>query len=137
VRAWLLAVGLFLSCGGDPPAPEPITFSGEPAAIVTSTSGATRVGVRWSPAPPAVGVAAAELTLTDAAGAAVEGVTLSGLLWMPAHGHAASVQPEMTETAAGVFLATPLSFFMPGAWELRLTLAGSVDDTAAVSIELP
>jgi hypothetical protein len=95
------------------------------------------VAVRWSPQPPAVGNAAAELAITDGAGTPMTGLSLAGLLWMPAHGHGASVQPELTEASDGVYVAAPLYFFMPGAWELRLTMSGSLDDTATVSIELP
>ena len=37
---------------------------------------------------------------------------------MPAHGHGTSVQPEVSETAPGVFVAAPLYLHMPGEWEL-------------------
>lgn len=119
-----------------PPAPAP-EFSGPVQQTETSASGQLRVDVRWSPQLPAVGTAAAELAITEATGAPVAGLSLAGVLWMPAHGHGASVQPALNEAAPGVFIATPLYFFMPGAWELRLTMSGSFDDTATIAIELP
>ena len=56
---------------------------------------------------------------------------------MPAHGHGTSVDPTVTETVPGVFLATPLYLFMPGSWELRMTMSGTVDDTAKAAFEIP
>jgi hypothetical protein len=135
--AALMCLAGALGCNTEPPPAPPLIFSGTVQQTATSASGQLRVGVRWSPQPPAVGTAAAELAITDAAGTPVGGLSLAGLLWMPAHGHGASVQPELNETADGVFIASPLYFFMPGAWELRLTIAGTFDDTATVSIDLP
>jgi hypothetical protein len=130
-------LAITLGCGTESGAGAPPVFEGPVQQTIASASGQLHVGVRWAPRSPAVGQAAAELAVTDAGGAAVEGLSLAGVLWMPAHGHGASVQPEITETATGVFVATPLYFFMPGAWELRLTMSGSADDTATVAIELP
>ena len=56
---------------------------------------------------------------------------------MPAHGHGTSVDPIVTETAPGTFVAEPLYLFMPGSWELRMTTSGSVDDTAKAAFEIP
>jgi hypothetical protein len=133
----LACLGIGWGCSSEPPAAPPVTFSGPVQQTAASVSGQLQVAVRWSPQPPAVGNAAAELTITDSAGVPVGGLVLAGLLWMPAHGHGASVQPELTEAGDGLFIAAPLYFFMPGAWELRLTMSGTRDDTATVSIELP
>jgi hypothetical protein len=141
-RLRVAVAGLVWALGGlgcntePPPAPSP-EFSGPVQQTQASASGQLRVDVRWSPQPPSVGTAAAELAIADASGAPVTGLGLAGILWMPAHGHGASVQPSLTEDAPGVFIATPLHFFMPGAWELRLTMSGSFDDTATIAIELP
>jgi len=56
---------------------------------------------------------------------------------MPAHGHGTSVNPTITETAPGTFLAMPLYLYMPGSWELRMTISGTVDDTAKAAFEIP
>ena len=106
---------------------------------VASASGLLVVDVRWSPDPPAVGLAASELTVTDATGAPVAGLTLTVVPWMPAHGHGSSTMPDVSETAPGVYVATPISFYMPGQWELRTTIsaAGAADDMATPSLRLP
>jgi hypothetical protein len=142
LRAALLGAGLAwlagaLGCNTEPPPAPPPEFSGPVQQMAASASGQLRVDVRWSPQPPAVGNAAAELAIFDGTGAPVAGLSIAGLLWMPAHGHGASVQPELIEDEPGVFVAAPLYFFMPGAWELRLTMSGSRDDTATIALELP
>jgi hypothetical protein len=37
----------------------------------------------------------------------------------------------------GVFVASPLYLFMPGSWELRMTIGGTADDTATAAFEIP
>jgi len=96
-----------------------------------------RIDVRWSPAVPAVGVDAGELTVTDATGTPISGLTLSIVPWMPAHGHGTSVKPQIAETAPGVFVATPLYLYMSGHWELRTAIGGADLDTAIPSVDLP
>jgi hypothetical protein len=93
--------------------------------------------LRFSPRPPTVGSGAVQLTFKDTNGAGMSGLGLTVVPWMPAHGHGTSVDPTVTETATGTFVATPLYLFMPGSWELRMTTSGSVDDTAKVSFEIP
>ena len=122
--------------GGEPAAP-PMSFGAEPDQTLTSDSGALTVAVWFAPDPPSAGSDAAQIAFMDAGGAAVSGLDLSVVPWMPAHGHGTSVNPTVTETAPGVFVATPLYLFMPGSWELRMTIAGIVDDTAKASFEIP
>jgi hypothetical protein len=112
------------------------SFAADPDQTLTSDSGALNVAVRFSPRPPAVGEDAAELSFTDANGAPVTGIGLTVIPWMPAHGHGTSVNPTVMETTPGTFVASPLYLFMPGAWELRMTTTGSVDDTATAAFEL-
>ena len=109
-------------------------FSGSPALSVTSTSGALGAAVRFSPESPVVGLDAAELTITDASGAVVSGLTVVVVPWMPAHGHGSSTRPSVSEEAPGVYVATPINFFMPGEWELRTTVSGPVDDTVTPAV---
>ena len=126
------------ACGGSGagPAQPSLDFSGPAALTMTSASGQLDVGVRWSPNPPALGFDAAELTLTDASSAPAAGLKLTMLPWMPAHGHGTSTTPTVTETAPGVYVATPIDFYMAGQWELRTTIAGAVDDMVTPAIEL-
>ncbi|HVT08890.1 MAG TPA: FixH family protein [Polyangia bacterium] len=138
------AMAAGLGCGGaSTPQSAPLIFEGAPAVTVASASGALSVAVWWSPAQPTVGYAAGQLAITDQAGAPVAGATLTVVPWMPAHGHGASVQATITETAPGVYTATPLDFFMSGAWVLRTRIQRSgdgespVDDTAQPPINIP
>jgi YtkA-like len=139
VRSTLAALvcAAVAGCAGDPSGGGPIEFSGPPHQTLATASGQLRVDVRWWPQPPHVGDGAAELAVTDAAGAPAAGMALSVLLWMPAHGHGASVQPRVEETAPGVYVAAPLYLFMSGEWQLLMTLAGTIDDTATASLNVP
>jgi len=123
-------------CGGESngaQSPPPV-FSGAPALAVTSASGALGAAVRFSPESPVVGLDAAELTITDASGAVVSGLSVVVVPWMPAHGHGTSTRPMVSEQAPGVYVATPINFFMPGEWELRTTVSGPIDDTVTPAL---
>jgi len=131
-RFALLGAALIgLGCSGQqPPANPTLDFSGQPALTVASASGALNLAVWWSPAHPTVGYDATQLAITDSAGAPVSGLTLTIVPWMPAHGHGASVEPAVTETAPGTYVATPLDFFMSGTWQLRTTIVSGSDGGA-------
>jgi hypothetical protein len=144
--AALLAAG----CGGQPPTPTApvLEFAGGPALTVASSSGQLSIAVWWSPAQPTVGYDAAQLAITDATGAPVSGLTLTIVPWMAAHGHGASVAPGVSEPMPGVYVATPLDFFMAGSWELRTAIvrtidsgnsgnSGTIDDSAQPTVEVP
>ena len=148
---WLapIAVALFgAACGGEqaPPQPAPLDFSGPPAEMVASQGGQVNLSIRWSWSPPVVGYDAVELTITDGTGAALKGLMVSVVPWMPAHGHGASVAPTVTEKDPdlypGVYLAAPLDFYMSGTWQLLTTILGPettepIDDTAQPSVDIP
>src|SRR5580692_11928210 len=154
-RAFLLTVGavalLAVGCNGQAstPAAPALVFPGAPALTVASASGQLTIGVWWSPAQPTVGYDAAQLSIADATGAPVTGLTLTIIPWMPAHGHGASVEPTVSETAPGIYVATPLDFFMAGNWELMTSIArsadggadadsaGSLNDSADPTVEVP
>jgi hypothetical protein len=136
------------ACGGEqaPPTAAPLDFSGAPAEVVSSQAGQVNLSIRWSWSPPVVGYDAGELTITDPTGAPVKGLTVSVVPWMPAHGHGASVAPMVTEKDPdlfpGVYLATPLDFYMSGTWQLLTTIVamgstGGIDDTAQPSVDIP
>jgi YtkA-like len=130
-------------CGGTPAQPS-LMFSGPPAATVATASGQLTIALWWSPVEPAVGYDASQLAVSDAAGTPLSGATLTVVPWMTAHGHGTSVQPAVTETAPGVYVATPLDFYMSGGWELRTRIhrdavdgGDAVDDTAAPHVDVP
>ena len=122
-----------LACNGSPPAPSsaPLVFPGSPAATVASVSGHLSIGIWWSPAQPIVGYDATQLAISDANGSPVSGLALTIVPWMPAHGHGASVQPTVVEAAPGIYVATPLDFFMAGEWELRTAITNAADGGSA------
>ena len=157
----VLGAAIFAAgCGGQAatPASPALVFPGAPALTMASASGRLSIDLWWSPAQPTVGYDATQLEITDATGAPVTGLTLTIVPWMPAHGHGASVEPTVTETAPGVYVATPLDFFMAGNWELMTAIvrtpdggdgdggadaggadsgAESLDDSADPTVEVP
>jgi hypothetical protein len=138
IRSCIAVLAANAACGVDPiQPPENPTFAADPDQTIVSDSGSLTIAVRFSPDPPTLGSDAAQLTVTDASGASLSGLGLTVVPWMPAHGHGTSVDPSVTETAPGVFLASPIYLFMPGSWELRMTTSGSVDDTAKATFEIP
>lgn len=138
VLAGLVAFSV-AACGSEQPAmtTPSLNFSGSSAQTVTSASGQLTIAVRWSPSVPLRGSDAAELTFLDVAGNPVDGLDVSIVPWMPAHGHGTSVQPGIMPTAPGVQVATPLYLFMSGEWQLRMTITGAMDDTAIATVEIP
>jgi hypothetical protein len=127
------------ACGSEQPtiSSPPLDFSGPSAQTVTSSSGQLTIGVRWSPDVPVRGSDAAELTFLDAAGNPLDGLTVSIVPWMPAHGHGTSIQPLMTSPSPGVQVASPLYLFMSGEWQLRMTITGAIDDSAVATVDIP
>lgn len=129
------------------PTSAPLDFPGPPAATVVSASGAFRLDVWWSPAQPIVGYNATQLAISDASGSPVAGLALSIVPWMAAHGHGASVQPNVMEISPGTYVATPIDFFMSGQWELRTAMttvahdggadAAVVEDSADPTVNVP
>jgi hypothetical protein len=154
-RALLLSVAAVAlaaaGCGGqtaEPTAPA-LVFPGAPAFTVASASGQLSIDVWWSPLQPTVGYDATQLAITDASGAPVAGLALTIVPFMPAHGHGASVAPTVSETAPGIYVATPLDFFMAGHWELMTAISrlagdagdagstGTLDDSAEPTVDVP
>jgi len=146
--AGALAVALLAAtgCGGAGHTPDtpPLTFDGVPALTVASASGQLTLALWWSPVHPTVGYDASQIAVTDGAGVPVSGATLTVVPWMSAHGHGASVQPTVSETAPGVYVAVPLDLYMSGSWQLRTRIqrdgsdgAPAIDDTAAPSVDVP
>jgi len=127
------------ACGSSqaPGVSGPPTFSGPAEESVTSDSGQLSIAVRWWPVVPVQGNDAAELTIVDVQGAPVDGLMMSIVPWMPAHGHGTAIQPTVTSTATGVLMADPLYLFMAGEWQLRMTISGTVEDSAIATVEIP
>lgn len=141
--AWIIAaacsVGL-TACGGGGdtgPTDVPLVFPASPLIATASDGGNYTVELRSSPQPPVRGSDAVEMRLTDAGGAPATGLAITVVPWMPAHGHGTSVQPTVTEMEPGVYVATPVYLYMAGAWQLRTTIAGAVDDQLTPTVDVP
>lgn len=118
------------------------TDAGQVSAAVSvgtavSASGKHRVEVLSSMTPLRRGVQAFQVRITDAAsGKPVSGVTLAVQPWMPAMGHGISEVPRVTARDPGTFEVSDTDLFMPGVWELRFTLKGTMEDSATVTLKL-
>jgi hypothetical protein len=129
--------GLLVGCGGSAkPAPAP-SFGGAALLTLESDSGSLEVTVRSSPQPAARGEDAFQFTLTDASGKPISGLALSVQPWMPAMGHGSSVTPDVQESQPGTYLVTNVILSMPGSWQLRTSVQGSVKDSFAPTFEIP
>jgi hypothetical protein len=115
------------------------SFSNVALVGMPSESGKYFVEVRTAPTqPPTRGVATVDLVVRDrATNAPVDGLDVEVIPWMVAHAHGASVVPSVTPQGDGHYLVSNVGFFMPGAWQLRTTLNGSVSDHVAPSIDIP
>jgi len=126
------------ACGGAPATPDiPASFPAAVVAALDSDTGGLHIEIRTSPEPLVRGQNVGQVTITDAAGQPVEGLSLALVPWMPSHGHGTSVQPAISTTGDGVFVANPLYLFMAGQWELRMTVDGGIHDTATAVVEIP
>lgn len=134
VSALLLAA---CGAGGGGDASPPLLFSGPAAETVAGAAGAITVEARWSPVVPVKGNNAVELTFRDDAGEPLDGLVVSVVPWMPAHGHGTAVQPVVMPGADGVQVATPVYLYMSGEWQLRLTMTGPQQDAAIITVQIP
>jgi len=135
-----LAVVAAAACGADEPtAPASQPGPGQPLATVTSDGGHWMVSIQTSPQPPRKGTVDVTYAITaaDGQGAPADGLTLSVVPWMPAHGHGGSELPVVTALGGGNYLATPVYLYMSGHWELRTEIDGDVTDNAAPAFDVP
>jgi hypothetical protein len=123
----LLATPLAAGCSSSAPVSSaPENFAGPPLASMPSRAGEYEVAIRTSPAVPSQGEQSVEYTITDSAsGQPASGLSLAVVPWMPAMGHGTSVVPAVAETSQGVYVATPVDWFMPGQWVLRTTITAA------------
>ncbi|MFY2563248.1 hypothetical protein ACN469_36970 [Corallococcus terminator] len=108
-----------------------------PVTSVTSTSGRLRIEVLTDSVPLRRGPQRFLLRVTEAAtGSAIPDTVLAIQPWMPTMGHGLDSPARITRRGTSDFEVTELDLFMPGPWELRLTLTGPVEDTAVVRLQL-
>jgi hypothetical protein len=122
------ADAVFASCTNDPRA-EPyragLAKPGEAGLLTFTLVGA-------QPAPPIKGTNQWTVRITDAAGAPVDGLTVTATSIMPDHNHGSSVKPTVRAGGApGAYVVDTLYFFMLGLWRVTLATEGAAADTAA------
>ena len=136
----LLALGAALCGCGPRQAPAPAAQASFPAqalVAVDSQSGRMHLEVRSAPQPPGRGLDAFRLTVTDAAGQRLTGLSIQVQPWMPNMGHGSSVTPSVTEVGAGSYDLGDVYLAMPGTWQLRITLSDGQADSATPSLQIP
>lgn len=129
-------IALLAACSSGAPASDTaVVFPDEALTTISSESGAMRVALRTAPSqPPERGTCTVELTLTDANGVPQDGLGLEVVPFMSAHGHGTAVKPAIEPNGDGKYLVRNVDLFMPGDWDLRLTLSGARTDHATPKI---
>ena len=99
----------------------------------TVGSGTVVAITQATPTPPDVGDNAWTISLTDGAGAPVEGASPQLVPYMPLHGHGL-VPPSYGSTpkGAGTYEVAPFDLIMPGLWEFTVELGTAESPDAAV-----
>jgi YtkA-like protein len=92
-----------------------------PPEIAMTDSGLYRLTASSDPNPPVRGANRVTCEVVDLNGAAVDGLQLEVVPFMPSHGHGTSVEPTITALGQGRYQIDHVLFYMPGHWELRTT----------------
>jgi hypothetical protein len=136
-----VAAGLVASCSS---ANEPVATSFShlariPIATATSDSGKLNIAVYTTPnQPPPVGVDGVEVVVTEATtGVPIEGLSFAVTPWMPAMGHGTCCTPVFADMGNGRYVSQQVSLYMPGEWQLRTQLSGTVEDSVAPTFDVP
>jgi hypothetical protein len=109
----------------------------DPLTTAVGDSSAVVAELRTAPGqPPTRGVLDVELTLRDRSGAPLDGVTVDVVPWMTSHGHGTSTSPTVLAEGSGRYWVSDVDVYMPGRWELRVTLSGAVNDQFSVVLDV-
>lgn len=112
------------------------TFPEQPFATIQSERGALTIAVRTAPAqPPGRGLTSIEYTIETNDGAA-DGLGLEVVPFMPSMGHGGA-SAEALALGGGRYVASDVSMYMQGRWELRASFSGAVSDSATVTFDIP
>jgi hypothetical protein len=137
---FVLGAALFLGgCASNDGAPAAdSSFAQAPLVTVTSDRGALRIAAWTAPdQPPTRGMLTVRLLVTDAAsGAPIDGLAIAMSPDMPSMGHGTPVDPTITASGGGVYVATDVDLFMAGRWDLPMTITGATTDHAVVSLDV-
>lgn len=137
-RIALLAMVGAVGCSGAPEVQPGESFPADPLLVAKTAQGSLQIEVRTSPAqPPGRGPIAVEYTITDSGGQPRDDLDLAVVPWMPAMGHGTSTKPAIEARGDGRYVASGVSLFMPGRWELRTAITGPVKDSTTVVLDIP
>ena len=140
IAAGIGCVTLCIACSDSGAAASSSSTGFPSAALVsaTSDSGTLSIEVRTGPSqPPARGTCEVEYRITDAAsGQPVDGLSVDVVPWMVSMGHGSSGKPTVAAKGDGRYVASKVSLYMAGRWELRTTLSGARADQAAPAIDV-
>jgi hypothetical protein len=105
-----------------------------------SASGAFQaILLESTPAPPARGSDEWTVKIVDVNAAPQDGLTVTAAPFMPDHNHPSTIKPVVTPLGGGAYTMTPLYLYMPGYWEITLTLqpSGGAKDSVMFPICIP
>jgi len=98
-----------------------------PGMLRTSEQGLYVVAFYSDPGPPAKGLNTFRLGITDQAGTAIEGASITVDLTMPSHGgHGSDRTPVVEEEAPGIYRVEQASLTMIGVWQVDITIEHEV-----------
>src|SRR3569623_110121 len=105
VAAGVFLLGASLAGWGGAPAPAacPNSFGAAPLMVLPSTAATKQVTVWTSPQPHVKGVNAVQLLVTDVeTGAALAGLAVRAVPWLPSHAHGTSAKTQVLPQDGGV-----------------------------------
>jgi hypothetical protein len=130
-------VALIGGCASESGGDGPATFPDKSVETLHLDNG-NAIEVRTSPEqPPSRGQSSIELTVLDDEGHAIDGLDVGADPWMPAMGHGAATLPERVVEGGGKYRFDEVELFMPGTWELRVTIADKTKDRATAHFQIP
>ncbi len=144
-----VALGL-AACGGPGGGPADAgsdggcAFPSQPLVTQASDGGTYQIAARSCPdQPPMRGQETIEYTITNAAGAPQDGLTVTVVPFMPAMGHGTSAQTTVTPIGSGNYVIGNVYFAMPGEWQLITDIwasgaptSGPPTDSATITVEI-
>lgn len=113
------------------------TFSATPFETVESQSGMLEATVFSTTGGLTRGANTLEIHVTDRNGHPIDGLSLSATPWMPSHAHGTSSSPIVDAIGGGDYVVREINLFMPGQWQLRVSVAGATPDALTPVLDVP
>ena len=132
LAVWALAHGL-CACSA-PPSTNDNAFS-TPLGGTTSSSGTFTMAMYAPESGVVQGLNTLGIVVADLHGSPVDGLAITLVPWMAAMGHGTSAIPQIEPLGSGRYVASDVTLFMPGDWQLRTTLA--TREQAVVTVTVP